>query len=402
DVFPSVSLWEESTAGGDYLLIGSTEPFLPDPDRLRRAASHPDVAADLERVEIDGAAGLLSHFVMGDESIGRFASGARLHVEDRLDLEFTAPSALHRETLGEILRSLEPYRTDPAGLVPGDLRLAAEVRRLARRSREERAWAAGLGLMDPGGRLDPELLMALSWLRSGMKGAALEAMRDLAMRRPAERLVRLVLAHLLMSEGRVEDAARELATAVALRPDDARGRLYLARALYASGRIEEALGHNEMAVHLDPALAEAGSDRCAMLLAAGDIASAEAACLAATRLDADLAQAHANLGVVRAHRGRLAEAEASYRRAIELDPELSDPRYNLAALLQRAARWREGLETLGPLLGPGVEPDAAVLILAARLSSGAGYRSEAARYLEASRRLDPENPELKTVEVMLR
>src|SRR5262249_52743811 len=127
EAFPQVSLWEESTAGGDYLLLGSERPLEVDAAALGRSLRAPPIAGDLGRVEVVGAADLLSRFVADDAALRRFSAGAVPQTEDRLSLEFTAPTALYRDTLGRIVKSLEPYRGDPAALAGDDRALAAEL-----------------------------------------------------------------------------------------------------------------------------------------------------------------------------------------------------------------------------------------------------------------------------------
>lgn len=405
DVFPHVSMWEESTAGGDYLLLGSQQALVVDPEALASRLGTPTIAEDLGRVEITGLADLLSHFVAGDEALRQFAAGARLQTEDRLSLEFTAPAALYRDTLGRIIKSLEPYRGDPTLLAGVDQALASELSRRARAGRKEREWAAGLGLLQASRAPDTDLMRAVSFLRAGMRAHALEILRSSSLRHPSERLTHLLLGYLYMSAQGSDSAGRairELQAAVEIDPDEPRGRLYLARALYAVGRLDAALAENLAASRLDPSLAEPFNDRCAMLLAADDVASAEASCLEALSRDPSLAEAHANLGVVQSRRGRPDAAERSFRRALELDGSLADARYNLAALCERRQRPGDGLAALAPLLsGPGLA-DAEVLRLAARLAIQAKDRDAARDYLEKSLLVEPENEESKQIKGMLR
>ena len=390
-VFPHASLWEESTTGGDYLLLGSDAPMSIDPARLGEAMAAARVSADLERVEIASAADLLSLRITQGESLARYASGAALQTEDRLALEFSAPRALHRETLGAILAALEPARLDPSLLAAGNEFLARDLRRRGHEARDERAWASGLGL-DRIRPIDAGMHQALGYLRAGMSRHALQLLTTLARERPGDELPHIVLAHLAMSDGATGDAVNALERAVALAPERVASRLYLSRALFAAGRIGEALRHNEAAIRLAPTSAEAFSDRCAMLLRLDDEPSAEAACRDALVLDPDLASAHANLGLVHARRGRDAEAETSYLSALDRDPSLKDARFNLASLYERQGRGTEGLVLLRPLLEAG-PADGDLLRLAARLAMLSGDLPGATRWVEESLRLEPQNLE---------
>lgn len=401
-VFPHVSLWEESTGGGDYILIGSEDPLRIDAAVMRGLMREPSVSRSLARVEIREPADLLARHVSGEESLRAFSEGAPSQTEDRLALETSAMRALHRETLGEILAALEPHRTPPVLASGTTVDLLVDLTRRAREARREREWATGLGLLEPEGGGGFEMIEAISRLRAGLRADALEAVTEAVLRRPSDRLPRVVLAHLMMSAGRVEEAATQLEAATAIAPDDARLRLFLARALFAAGRRSEALASNAESRRLDPRLAEAASDRCAMLLAAEDMASAEAACLEALSDDPGLAEAHANLGLLQARRGRLEEAERSYRAALVLDRDLADARYNLAALLERGDRAAEGAEVIRPLVTESALPDAQALRLAARLALLSGDAGSARVYLERSLALEPDDRESADLRKRLR
>ncbi|HKY32086.1 MAG TPA: fused MFS/spermidine synthase [Candidatus Polarisedimenticolia bacterium] len=392
-VFPNATLWEESTAGGDYLLIASTRPMAIDPDALRAAMAEPAVRADLAAIGVAAPEDLLSRYVAGPLELSGLTAGAPLQSDDRLSLEFTAPRALHRETLGSIVAALEPWRASPARWARGDRPLEAALASRMRAARQERRWADGLGLLRGRPARDPWLMAGLSYLKAGMRHRALSAMQQAASRMEHDPLPRLVLAHIHMAAGDSGRAARELEVAVDRAPADARSWLFLARARFASGRLGDALRAAAEARRLAPELAEASSDRCALLLAAGDEAGAGEACDEALRLDPDGAEAWANRGLVHSRLGAPEQARACYRRALEIDPALADARYNWASLEARQDRPADGLAVLAPALVPGEETDAGLLRLAARLSLQAADAAAARRYLKRSFELEPVSEE---------
>jgi len=398
-VFPHVTLWEESVTGGDYLLLGSDQQLDLDPAMLAAAISRPAVRSDLERIEIDGAARLLAHFVSGADALRSWMDrgAVTLQTEDRLQLEFTAPAALRRETPGLVLAELERVRRDPAELLRADAMessgMLAELARIRREGARERRWAEGLGLLSASRPPDFRLLLASSYLRGGMRQQAISVLRDMRSSGDLGRLARLLLAHLAMSDGDPRGAIRELEATARLDPHDAAARVYLARAAWAAGDLAAALAANGAALTIDAAHAEAHSDRCGLLLAAGDLAGAEAACREAVDRDPRLAEAHANLGLIHARRWRVQEAEASYQRALERDPDLTDARFNLAALLERTGRSADALAALSPALAPRQAPDAATLRLGARTALSLGMIPQASSWLAESLRLEPDSAE---------
>ncbi len=387
-VFPHVTLWEESTSGGDYVLIGTTDPMRLSVDALARAMERPPVQADLARVEVTSATDLIAHFVAAPGEIAGMSSKAPIQTDDRMALEFSARQALREETLGSILGLLEPWRRLPAALIDADPAAARDLERRARGAREERRWAEGLGLFETTGAGDPELVRAISYLRRGMTDHARDAVRAVAARRPGDPVPRRILAHLAMTQGRVGEAAEALAEAAALQPRHARTRLFLSRALFAAGRIPAALQVNGDALTLDPDLAEAASDRCALLLATGNEAEAEGFCRRAVASDPGLAEAQANLGVLLARQNRPEEAARAYDRALGMDPGLRDARYNLAALRERNGDPAGGLRVLQPLLEEE-SVDAGTLRLAARLALSMGESDRARSWAERSLALEP-------------
>jgi spermidine synthase len=391
-VFPHVTLWEESTSGGDYLLIGSADPMRLSAEALARAMESPAVKADLARVEVTSATDLIAHFVAAPAEIAGMSSRAAIQSDDRMALEFSARQALREETLGSILGLLEPWRRLPAALIDADPETARALERRASAARDERRWAEGLGLFETTGAGDPDLLRAISYLRRGMTDHARDAVRAVAARRPGDPLPRRILAHLAMAQGRVGEAAEALAEAAALQPRHARTRLFLSRALFAAGRIPAALQVNGDALTLDPDLAEAASDRCALLLAAGNEGEAEGFCRRAVATDPALAEAQANLGVLLARQNRPAEAARAYDRALGLDPGLRDARYNLAVLRERDGDAAGGLRVLQPLLEEE-SVDAGTLRLAARLALSTGERDRARSWAERSLALEPGSQE---------
>ncbi|MFQ5700347.1 MAG: fused MFS/spermidine synthase [Acidobacteriota bacterium] len=387
DAFPHVTLWQESTAGGDFLLLGSNEPLAIDPTRLARAMSHPAVKQDLDRVELYLPADLLQLLVMDERGVRAFSAHAAIQTEDRLALEFSAPAALHEDTLGGIIEAIEPYRVDPAALAGSDRKLASELTRRAHALREERTWAAGMGVLRAR-RIPSDLFRAVSFMRAGMKQHARDLLDRIVEREPTRRMPRMLLAYLLMSRGSPLEASRQLATVARMEPEDPLVRLYLSRALYSAGHIDKALKQNLQATRLDARQAEAFSDRCAMLVALEDLPSADAACREALALDGGLAPAHANMALIHSRRGRWAVAETHYRTALELDPGLEDARFNLASLYERQGRAVEGLQVVRPLLATHLD-DPDLFRLAARLSLKAGRPDAARTYMERSQRLGP-------------
>lgn len=237
-------------------------------------------------------------------------------------------------------------------------------------------------------------------------------------------------------EGRIAEAARELAAAATLAPDHAAVRLRLADALFRLDRTDEAAGHFRAVVDVPGAEAAALHGLGRVAAAHGDPARAAALFERALVSDPDAVPVHYALGTAYRELGRLPEARehlahrgrgsvrfpdpwydevgtfaeptdaalraaasavlrgdepralAAYREVLERDPDHGDARLGLGQLLVWAGRHAEAAEHLRRLLvlDPGNVPARYQLALAAE---GAGDDEGAIEHYRAALALDP-------------
>ncbi len=111
-VFPHVMLWQ--SLPGDTLILASQEPLRIDFDRMEsRFENSQTIRSDFWRLGIPGPAGLLAFYELGESDLERYVQGARLHTDQDLTLEFSAPKALYQEgTASIIFNTLKTYRTN--------------------------------------------------------------------------------------------------------------------------------------------------------------------------------------------------------------------------------------------------------------------------------------------------
>jgi len=131
----------------------------------------------------------------------------------------------------------------------------------------------------------------------------------------------------LRALGRLDEAADQYRTAIALKPDFPQAHCNLSALLIERDLHGAALEHATRAVELMPELAEAHVNRGAALARARRSAEAEVALRRAVVMRPDNAQALSELGGVLAELGRLDEAKACHLKALELDP--SNPFFHL-------------------------------------------------------------------------
>ncbi len=111
-IFPQTTLW--NCQGGDWLIIASESPVVVDHNRIEQCYNTlPLLRQDLDVLNIRGAAGILSYFMLGNNDLGRFVGhDTRLNTDNHLHLEFNAPKTLHvRDTSTLIADLIATYRT---------------------------------------------------------------------------------------------------------------------------------------------------------------------------------------------------------------------------------------------------------------------------------------------------
>jgi len=341
-VFPGAQLWEESAAGGDYFLIGRKGGTGPGLDLLERRLDAPrNEGRDLARAGISDTADLLSRFVAGPRGLAVLSRNAPLVGDDDLRLEFSAPRALWKFRMPDLIARLEEIRESPLEFFPppptpaGDaLRARLEELESLRRSRIR--LALSLRRADYDALSSPELSAAAGLIRKGLPAAALPLLREARTRAPASPALALLQGWILLGQAEPEEALRAFAEARSLDPASASAANGEGLAAWRSGDPARAESLFRTASDLAPDDPEPRNNLASALLAEGR--EGEALPL----LDGVLAghprhvPARINRGVALARLGRLQEAVAEYLRALELDPGNADAAYNLERARERA------------------------------------------------------------------
>jgi spermidine synthase len=237
-VFPATSMWQPVRS--DILLLGRTGPGdRSPPGSLDIGAvrahfeSSAGVRADLARSGIGGWPGLFGFFALSEADAARFADGAGLHTDDRLQLEFTAPRAMYLDTRDANVAELKRYRIEKSpemsGAAPADIG-TAEARYWIGQALIRRRDFVGAAAeyehaleKNPGHALS---LVALSGVRSelGRPVEALALARRVLVRHPGDAGAMLAAGIALARLGRRGEALDVLERGAALDPGDARLR----------------------------------------------------------------------------------------------------------------------------------------------------------------------------------
>lgn len=144
------------------------------------------------------------------------------------------------------------------------------------------------------------------------------------------------LGNLERDAGRPTEALAAFDAALALQSNHVAARNGRALALQAAGRVDEAERELATALAIDPAAATTHSNLGNLYFRRDEVARARDAYLAAVRLDPDHADAHNNLGSAYFRLGERALAEREYRTALRLDPRSAGAQRNLAIVLGRS------------------------------------------------------------------
>jgi tetratricopeptide (TPR) repeat protein len=196
------------------------------------------------------------------------------------------------------------------------------------------------------------------------------------------------LGNVLLRQGRVAEAMDHYRQALRHKPDYAEAHNNLANGLLQAGRVPEAIAHYEVSLRLDPNQAETHNNFGIALARTGRIPEAIAQCEEALRCEPGYVVAHMNLGNVLAQAGRGPEAIRSYEAALRLQPDYAEADFNLGIALAQQGRVAEAIARYEDALRlkPGY---AAAHDNLANALLGLDRPAEAIAHYEAALRLTP-------------
>ena len=147
--------------------------------------------------------------------------------------------------------------------------------------------------------------------------------------------------NLYIDAARLDDAQRDLETALEINPGWPDAWLGRATVHLRSGRFAEARADVDRALELDPKYAGAYGKRCVMLTRLVGPAQALSDCERAVSLNPRDPEHWSNVGAVYKVLGRIDEARTSFERALKISPRHPSAHYNYGVLLLDAGRREE-------------------------------------------------------------
>ncbi len=375
-VFPHGALW--LVGDGDLLFIGAARPI---DDRLRalpeRWAALPAVRGDLAAVSVGDVSALLSLFLGDQRLLARFAGGAPVQTDDRLQLEFSGPRSIYGRSSSDHairLRALserigipgwiaDERRTAPAAWWRGRARMEMDAEAF------NMAYEALMRATELGAD-DPETLDALARAAAAThhETELVERLRTLLVRQPSSVAVRVELSRVLAVRGEVQEAldlvsrpgvapgsTQTLEQAASIyadqqdldRLDALVGEMqradpnrdatlyYAATARYLRGQVAEAIDLAGRVVQANPRHARAWALLGVAYATAGQPALARRAFEKSLEADPRSASVYTNLGFLDEQEGNLPSAASRFAEALLVDPGYDAARKALAGVLDR-------------------------------------------------------------------
>jgi tetratricopeptide (TPR) repeat protein len=199
---------------------------------------------------------------------------------------------------------------------------------------------------------------------------------------------------LLLQTGQVDEAIKELETAVKFKADSA---IYgnLGMAMLTKGDVDKATGYFNIAIKIDPANAEAHYNLGNTFLAQGLPAKAVGEYEMAIKAKPNYAKAYGNLGVAFSQMGQTDGAIEGFRRAVKLDPNNIEAHFNLAMAIAGKGLIDEAVEHMRKVIEFVPQNTTAHCQLAEMLLLQGKVEQATAEY-EQVLKIDPADEDAKT------
>ncbi len=379
-VFPHGTLW--LVGDGDLIFIGAARPL---DERLSalpaRWQALGGVRSDLGTVSVHDAPALLSLFLGDERLLARFADGAPVQTDDRLQLEFSGPRSIYGRTASDHATRLRAL-SERIGIPPwmADERRDAPADWWRRRARIEidaeafnMAYESFMKATDLGaGDLETLDGLARAAAATRHEKELVEWLRTLLSRQPRSVPVRVELSRVLAARGDVPAALEVVAQPPAApfsielleqaasiyadqqdveRLDGVLARMrelggadrdetlyYDATARYLRGDVAQAVDLAGRVVSRNGRHAHAWALLGVAYATTGQAAPARHAFEASIAADPRNASVYANLGLLDEQEGNLSAAGSRFAEALMVDPGYDVARKGLADVLERQGK----------------------------------------------------------------
>ncbi|MGA1870801.1 MAG: fused MFS/spermidine synthase [bacterium] len=321
-VFPYLTIWE-SSVGVDYLLIGSGERIALDYGRLLKEFQNEGIGNDLKRINIKNAVDFLGHFVMDEAGVGAYLQSkeVRIHTDDNVLVEFSAPRALYRiDTREPLMEALNRFRDNRLSFLTyagEDEERLKEVKALVVRQIEAKRHITNGNI----------------YLTKGNGIEAIAEFEKAVNLRPEElsTMEKYVefLADVYLGGGRYDQAISVLEKALAIRPDNSKAMVTLGALYVSQNEHQKAEQLLQKALSIDKRCAEAYLQLGYLYLVKKELPSALSSFNQLLQLQPENPQGYLYLGETYQALGEIKSAISAWQKSIDLQPTLAIAHLNL-------------------------------------------------------------------------
>lgn len=335
EVFPNASMWE-SIPGADYIMVGFKGGYEPSYGVIVRKFGEEGVKQDLARIEVMEPAEFVSRYFIGAKSLFFLTENFEIHTDDMLQLEYRCPKYLEQNTYNNLYSEILRYEESPLKDFLSDVSQISE---------EE--------LQKINRYLEARKVFLQALLRDTRRqwGDAKSAYIKSLELNPNNRYGRELLYNLLKDMGVWQTTSKDYEGAIdtyrlalkympyATILEDRIGAIYL-----EMDKIEEAKQVFLEVTEKNPRDAVAFFNLGYIEIRANNFVSAYDYIKKALEIAPDYAEALNGLGVIAMNSQRVDEAVEYFERAIKISPNFVEPKKNLGmVLIKIPGREKEGL-----------------------------------------------------------
>jgi len=348
-VFPQSTMWR--VGDGDLLLIGTTgndiESLLVNVSDRSRQKSAAAVLGDVAIQPVTAPFQLLSLFAGGPAEVASYGDAAAIQTDDRMALEFTAPSSIYGPSTSANARTIRELTTRarlPAA-VAGAVHDPDADRLTARGAMDLKAeaYSTAYDYFRKAVAVDPRNAEALRGASAAAAGLNQQNehrawLEELAKSSPANAPARVELSRVRAAAGDFDAAIAAAADARRLEPGDAGAAEQLASVFADMGDAARLAAVADLLASQYPDRADGPYYQATALLLGGRAAEAATLARRAVAANATSARAQNLLGAACASTGQRECAEAAFTESIRLNPRESSTYINLGMLYLETAR----------------------------------------------------------------
>ncbi|MCI0512378.1 fused MFS/spermidine synthase [candidate division KSB1 bacterium] len=352
-IFPYAQLWYFGWT--ESLFIGTCEKPRLDLLTFTERMNRPVIFTELGEINLENPYVFLSAFLLDQSQLVPYAAKASLNTWNRPFIEFNAPRhfanldrnralPLRLEKLLQAAGNFEAYLISDKRNALGKAQTDANLVFYAHLNQQHLRKALGIetataSTNDAVPQLAPalqkEFESSLQLLEAGQNQAAIDRLKNLALKSGRAVAIQSKLGYAYLTAGRPENAIAVLKQALTDAPDYVESYDLLALAYQQLGKLPDAINVYRQLLAQQPQNATAHYNLGVIYHTLGQLELEREAYLRALTLKPDYPLALFNLGIWYGNKGQFAAAIDAFQKLVAIEPENYQGRYNLALALQK-------------------------------------------------------------------